>query len=336
MTSPDIRTLRRRLTLGALAALALGALAGCGPAPDREIPVLMYHDIAPDPGDDVWTVATAEFRRQIAGLKAAGFETILPQDLEPRRRWKLRFKRKPILLTFDDGLLSARTEAEPVLHEAGYRAVCYLITGSVADIPAERRPYRGYPCLTWEEVRAMQERGTFVFGLHSHSHTQNPVLQAREVAECRRLFRRRTGRDTRAYCYPHGLASESLVQAVAAAGYRTAMISDDQMLRLGPGTDLLRISRVSIYGGRHDFAVEPLVPAEDGALCAQVQNRGRPLPVRARLFDKSSGQIWPLQPQVRLGPAAQSWCWTNLPSGLATPALQVEIWEQNGLFRYFP
>ena len=163
------------------AVLAAFAAGGCGFQSPKSIPVLMYHGLAADPGPDVWTVSTEEFRRQVADLKAAGYRTILPADLEKRHRWKLRFVRKPILITFDDGLRSVLTEAEPILREAGFRATAYLILSTIADAPAARLQYRQDDCLVWPEVRDLLARGTFAFGIHSFSHTSDPARQALEV-----------------------------------------------------------------------------------------------------------------------------------------------------------
>ena len=330
---------RPRIRGRAIAGLALPlllALPGCRPGPPKPIPVLMYHQVAPDPGGDVWTVSTAEFRRQIADLKAAGFRTILPADLPRIRPWKFWLPRKPVIITFDDGLLGAATEAEPILREAGFKAISYLILGFIADTPAERKQYRADDCLTWEEVRAMQARGVFVCGVHSFSHTPAPALQAQETAECRNIFRRKTEVETRDYCYPYGGAPDPLRQAVADAGYRTAMICEDRLFSPGPGTDLLRIPRVSVYGGRHAFAATPLSGPANGAFRAEVKNEGVPLPVRGVLRDAQTGRTWPFQPERRLDGHPQTWLWTNLPPQLSAAALQIEIWEQNGLFRYRP
>ena len=318
-----------------LAVLAFAG-SGCGLKSGQEIPVLMYHHIAPDPGKDIWTVSTAEFHRQITALKAAGYRTILPKDLTGTFRWKFWLPRKPIIITFDDGLLSTQTEAEPILREAGFQAICYLITSFIADTPAGRKRYRSYDCLTWSEVKEMQARGTFTFGIHSHSHALNTRRQAKEVEECRQIFKRKTGIKTRDYSYPHGSAPDPLRQAVINGGYHAGMVCKDQMFTHAPDIDLYRIPRVSVYGGRHAFTVTLKPPAEEGTVCAEVQNNGVPMPVRGILRDGQSGRIWILEPAHRLGPTSQHWCWTNLPPGLATANLQVEVWEQNGLFRYHP
>ena len=317
--------------------LLLLAGSGCGLRPAREeIPVLMYHHVAAEPGGDVWTVSTAEFRRQIADLKAAGYRTLLPKDLARAYRWKFWLPRKPVIITFDDGLLSVKTEAEPILREAGFQAISYLITGFIADAPAERMQYRSYDCLTWEEVKGMLDRGTIAFGIHSHSHAPNPGRLAKEVGECRHIFKRKTGIKTRDFCYPYGSAPDLLRQAVTNGGYRTAMICEDQLFTNAPDADLFRIPRVSVYGGVHGFAVSAESLSPDGVFSAEVKNDGVALPVRGALRDAPSGQTWLLPPGDRLGPAPQRWCWTNLPPGLAARSLQVEIQEQNGLFGYHP
>lgn len=325
----------RRIAAAGLAGLALAGLGACSRTP-KPIPVLMYHGLAADPGNDVWTVATEEFRRQVADLKAAGYRTIVPADLEKRNRWKLWFVRKPVLITFDDGLRSVLTEAEPILRDAGFRATSYLILSLIAETPAERQRYRQDDCLVWPEVRDLLARGTFAFGIHSFSHTSDPVRQAQEVAECRAIFKRQTGQKTRAYCYPYGIAPDVLRDAVAAAGYRTALVCGDQTFTNAPGADFLRIPRVSVFGGRHRFAATPVPAPEAGAFCAEVRNDGVRLPVRGRLRDPATGRIWDLPPEPRLDAPPRLWCWTNLPPGIAAGSPQIEIWEQNNLFRYFP
>ena len=86
---------------------------------------------------------------------------------------------------------------------------------------------------------------------------------------------------------------------------------------------------------RHEFHVASF-PAPAGGFCAEVRNTGSPLPVAARLRDTRTGRSWPLdQPIPRLGLPPQTWCWTSLPPDVHADSLQVEIWEQNNLFRYF-
>ena len=296
----------------------------------------MYHHVDPNPGDDVWTVSRDEFRRQIAELKAAGFETVRPGDLPRVGRLFSGLPAKPLVITFDDGLLSALTEAEPVLKDAGFHATVYLITGFVGESPSSRLRYRNYDCLSWEEIRAMHSRGTISFGIHSHSHSGNAARQALEAGECRNILRRNGGFDSSDYCYPYGSAPDVLVRAVSNVGFRTAMVCEDRIFFPSAESDLLRIPRVSVYGGIHHFTVQADSAVSNGCFSATAVNRGVPLPVRPVLRHSPSGRSWLLQPSERLGPEPRRWIWTHLPERLSANDLSVEIWEQNGLFRYHP
>jgi hypothetical protein len=181
----------------------------------------------------------------------------------------------------------------------------------------------------------MARRGTIHFGIHSATHAQNPRLQAAEAGRARAILRAKTGLLATDYCYPYGNAPDALRAAVAAAGYRTAMVCADRVFRPADDADLLRIPRVSIYGGQHAFAVTPGAAVEQGSFTAEVHNRGVALPVRGVLrASGTGGGTWSLRPARRLDARPQQWRWTNLPPATAAAELHVEIWEQNGLFRY--
>lgn len=235
------------------AAWILLLAGGCRQHVPLDVPVLMYHGVEPDPGASVWSVSTNDFDRQLADLAAQGYTTILPGDLARARRGWRRLPPKPIILTFDDGLYNNLLYAEPLLRRHGFLAVCYLIVDRTGDGPAARRDWRGQPCLTWPEVTAMQRRGTFSFGVHSLGHTPNPSDEARTVAAARDRFIERTGHRPDAFCYPHGQAPDVLREAVGTAGFTTAMICEDTWHVFSQTNDLLRIPRVSVYGGTHDF-----------------------------------------------------------------------------------
>ena len=153
------------LALAAVCALWLRA----GQRATRPVPVLMYHAVG-DTADSPWCVPVDTFRSQIASLRELGYATILPSDLAARRKWGKPLPRKPVVITFDDGYLCNLSIIEPILKENGFRAVIFLITALVSETDAGRREYEGKKCLAWPEVSAMQKRGTFVFGGHSHSH----------------------------------------------------------------------------------------------------------------------------------------------------------------------
>lgn len=235
--------------LGIVGLLVGGVFVFSPPRP-KELPVFMYHDVA-DPAYDVWVVSVDDFRLQMKDLYEAGYRTIHPRQLwqYTLRFWPFRH-RKPMILTFDDGLLHVATNAEPILKEYGFQAICYLIMRNVADTPETRGKHREEECFTWPEVKEAMKRGTLSFGSHSFSHSPNPKQQAKEAGLCRWLFRQKTGERIFEYCYPHGQGFNPIASnAMREARYRTAFVCKDKVFEPRYGSDLFTVPRVSVYGG---------------------------------------------------------------------------------------
>lgn len=299
----------------------------------RTVPVLMYHNILKVP-DNVWSVSTDEFRRQMADLKKQGYQTVLPGDLKGGLFRKL--PPKPIVITFDDGFLGCMTEAEPILKSFGFQAIVYLIITNVAGAGQARTLYRGQDALNWDDIRAMHRRQTFTFGIHSFGHTPSKRDEATELWQCRYTFKREVGIKPEHYCYPNGVAPEFLVDEVKRRKYRTGMICEDQLFTIDKNTDWFRIPRVSVFGGVHDFTVLPGVAVEEGVFRATITNAGQVLPVKVVLKCKKSGASWSTPVFRRCGPEAIDCRWEGIPDEVKASDLAIEIWEQNGLFQYDP
>ncbi len=80
--------------------------------------------------------------------------------------------------------------------------------------------------LTWDELRAMHERGHEI-GSHSVSHPILPLLSdaelKAEIAGSRTYLRQKLGADVDTFCYPNGDHDARVVAAVREAGYRYAV-----------------------------------------------------------------------------------------------------------------
>ena len=108
----------------------------------RDIPVLMYHGFAEDPGNDVWTVSTAEFERQMREMKADGRKSILPNQLALAARGLYLLPAKPVVITMDDGFRDNVTLAEPIMRKYGMKGIEYLIISHIEDSIEKRSRYR--------------------------------------------------------------------------------------------------------------------------------------------------------------------------------------------------
>ena len=132
-----------------------------------EVPVLVYHDIRDVSGADEYVVTSRMFREQMAFLKQQGYQPVSLGRYAEAAAGKSTLPKKPIVLSFDDGLVSFRDIALPVLEEYSFPAVLSVVTGWLdgRQVPAE---YRGR-LLSWKQLRAVS-RSPLVEIL---SHTDN-------------------------------------------------------------------------------------------------------------------------------------------------------------------
>ena len=106
---------------------------------DEGIPILMYHHILTpkEKADSPFanantTVTTIEFNGQMQYLKDHGYTTISLLDLESYLDKSMNLPGKSIVITFDDGLISTREYAYPVLKKHGFvsRTIHYYRTNT--------------------------------------------------------------------------------------------------------------------------------------------------------------------------------------------------------------
>jgi peptidoglycan/xylan/chitin deacetylase (PgdA/CDA1 family) len=131
---------------------------------DPRIAVLAYDRVVEGP--DGRHVDRQRLRSHLAGLEDAGFH---PVTLERLRRFFLGEATLParsVLLTFDHGYLSSRDAADPVLREARWPAVMFLMT--------ERQERRDPFFLYWPGLGPMVDSGIWEIGSHGHQG-HNPV-----------------------------------------------------------------------------------------------------------------------------------------------------------------
>ena len=136
------------------------------------VPVLMYHHILPENEinglfrDNNAVISLEQFKSDIQLLKANGYETISLRQLNDFVRHGAEIPAKSVVITFDDGYLSNRVYAMPVLEEAGYTAVIFTLTGWMEETPQTFRA-DALQYLSWSEIKKM--RKVFQFA----SHTDN-------------------------------------------------------------------------------------------------------------------------------------------------------------------
>jgi len=301
------------------------------------VPILMYHDVG-ETANSPWCVPEQIFRSQMTSLRAQGYKTILPPDIIAHLKWGKPLPRKPVMITFDDGYLSNLTVIEPILKENGLQAVSYLITGQVAETATDRREYEGKKCLIWPEALAMQKRGTFIFGGHSHTHKNlagdaNPLTQ---ISECRRQLRLHGIRKPYSFCYPYGQYNQETIKAVTQARFQMAVVCEDSVAAIGQNTNLFTLPRVSVMGGNHEFKLlNKEADAKETKLIYRILHTGIPLEISACLRgngdEKNEKSSWLPARDVSQGEFELQFM---LPDAeMANTQKKLEIWDKYRLFK---
>jgi peptidoglycan/xylan/chitin deacetylase (PgdA/CDA1 family) len=223
------------------------------------IPVLMYHEVSPQPQPAFrrYTVTPREFARQMRWLSAFGYHPIDMSTLVLARQGQGSLPRRPIIITFDDGLQGSVDYAVPVLQRHEFTAVFYLVAGLMGETSRWLRAELGIelPLMSWDTARGLAANG-FECGGHTLTHPRlaelAPARRRTELLDSRARLEQELGRPIVHLAYPFGSFDAHVRQAAADAGYVSAC-STQQGLS-GPNDDLLALHRVPVYG--HETLVD--------------------------------------------------------------------------------
>ncbi|MDA2915343.1 polysaccharide deacetylase family protein [Nitrospinae bacterium AH_259_B05_G02_I21] len=150
-----------------------------------------------------------------------------------------------VVISFDDGYLSAAEEAWPVLKALGWPAVCFVSTGPKES--DSKAYWSRWPRLSLEEWVALDAEG-FTVGAHGVSHRPLTGLSASalraELVESRQTLESVLGRPVRWLSYPHGSVNGPVLQATREAGFNVGFTSRPG--KVAVGGELLAIPRIEV------------------------------------------------------------------------------------------
>jgi peptidoglycan/xylan/chitin deacetylase (PgdA/CDA1 family) len=246
------------------------------------IPILIYHHIDDDPYEPNSLITSpAKFRSDMEAVKAAGYNTVLIQDLIDYVDGKKTLPDNPVAITFDDGYLSNYEYAYPVLKELGMNATISIIGWSVGRNEHRIPGKQFYPHFTWEQAREMQESGVIDIQNHSFDlHESSPddpsvrsgVLQmegesngayseafAKDVSYLASLIEEEIpNHEVNIFTYPFGYYSHLSEQILMDKGYRSTLSTTPgiSVIRQGDKRSLFALKRIN---GGPEVASEALV-----------------------------------------------------------------------------
>ena len=208
----------------------------------RDVPVLMWHNLAEESSGDM-TISVDTFRAQIEALHEAGFKTVSLQQLYDYVHFGTELPEKPIVLTFDDGYFSNYEYAFPILQEYDMQATIFAIGVSVGKDTYKDTDHAMTPHFGVDGAREMVASGLISVQSHTYDMHQWPPFedgnaQVRETllpfdgeadadyeaaveadfAESRELLESITGQPVNALAFPEGAYVTLTQDALRSAG----------------------------------------------------------------------------------------------------------------------
>lgn len=185
----------------------------------------MYHSISDDPADPL-AVSPRQFREQMSLLAEQGYRGVSLSEALQLLDQRPLFPRA-VCLTFDDGFRDFYSEALPVLEQRGFKATLFLVAGWIGKTSYWSSYRRDRPLLDWNEIKHLVALG-YEMGSHTFSHVDLRTLSAAQLREelemSKALLEAQLEMPVNSFAYPGGAFTDREVQAVAEAGYTSAVI----------------------------------------------------------------------------------------------------------------
>jgi len=230
-----------------------------------ELPILMYHRVAPHGSERLreWRVTPAQLEQQLHYLASAGYRSASFDEWRTAAEHYRPLPGRRVLLTFDDGYEDFAEHAHPLLRRYGFEATVFLVSDRVGGTNEWDRDYgETVGLMDWETIRALDGDGV-EFGAHSATHPLMTALTleevVREASRCRTALLEQLGHGVRAFAYPFGDVDPAVARTVGACGFEYAVTTAGHTP--SATTPMLLLPRMNV-SGRDSFEafVRMLVP----------------------------------------------------------------------------
>jgi peptidoglycan/xylan/chitin deacetylase (PgdA/CDA1 family) len=195
------------------------------------LPVLLYHRVVPEPPErDPFGnfTGTDTFEAHLRWLRSGGWKSVSLSQVAAALSGGPPLPAHAVAITFDDGYRDNLEHAWPLLHDYGFNATVFIVSGAVGGDSSfdSGAGYEPAPMLSTAEIQFMHAAGV-EFGSHTRSHPDslprlNDDALLGELAGSRRDLERILDRPVDLFAYPHSRHDERVEKAVIAAGYRLA------------------------------------------------------------------------------------------------------------------
>ncbi|NCO65592.1 MAG: hypothetical protein COW32_08105 [Candidatus Aquicultor secundus] len=200
-----------------------GAQEGTQTAVWQVIPVLLYHQILPNPTNSI-TTAPDVFDRQMKTLSDLGYKTVTLDQLYANLTKGKPLPNKPVLITFDDGWKNQYQNAIPILLKYKFKAAffvnpqtinfknrIFMNAGDLVDLDKHGFDVQSH---TWAHSNLIIKHGetSAAYNARLTHELKDSKIWLEKVLKKRMDY----------FAYPYGLYNSWVVKAVANTGYKMA------------------------------------------------------------------------------------------------------------------
>jgi len=257
------------------------------------VAVFCYHHVQPRP-DNYIALTPRLLEAQLQHLQREHIPTLAAPEIpawlaNPRNRGK-----RAACLTFDDGNITVRTRAWPLLRRYGAKATLFIHPGGIGT--------KGK--MTWAQLGEMARAGV---DIQSHGMTHESLLRGpretdrafaarmeRELGVAKRRLEHFTGRTVTAFAFPFGWHQAAHLPLLRRLGYTTAFTVNEGVN--GPGTNPMLLRRQSVFRRDDEASLAAKLhgwPAEPTATSPRDLGVVGPGPVTLEaLLDRPCSAMW--------------------------------------------
>ena len=191
--------------------------------------ILMYHEISE--GKSPGAVPVNEFRKQMEYLKDCGKYDIVNLD-NYVDHLNDRVYRNPIAITFDDGYVSVKTRALPIIKQLGIPIAIFVPVAHVGLFNAWDTK-DGNPridILDWEPLAELSREALVTIGSHGLNHVSHGDLDEEadfhEISKSKEMLEDQLGIEAKYYAFPYGQIiniGRYSIDHAKKAGYKAAL-----------------------------------------------------------------------------------------------------------------
>ncbi len=154
------------------------------------------------------------FKEQIKIIEEAGIKFIHPNDFS--ENLSNNKKKRKLLLTIDDGLLSFYKKAWPILREKKIPFILFVNTREVGS----------FNYMNWDQILELYKNDYVEIGNHSHSHEyladkDNETIKD-DILKSIEIFKSKLGTNSKFFSYPFGEYSLSFKKIIKDLGFKYA------------------------------------------------------------------------------------------------------------------